>query len=118
MQQAFEIHEEAVAVHKQTEAKLTKLTSNEDSLFVSTYKVELNSISNSLKSWEEQLVEVPGFEHEHSGHDHDHDHDHEHHHHHDQPNLTPAQHLEVQQHLLKEIQAIEKRIDEIKSSNN
>ena len=94
-------------IRNQTADQLAKLTANEDSLFVKAYKKDLDSISRSLKAWDEQLVEVPGFEeeHDHSGHDHHHD---------EQPELTPEQHLEVQQYLLQEIRAIEKSINQIK----
>ena len=112
LQQAFKLHQEAMNIRSQTDDQLTKLTANVDSLFVMAYKKELDSISHLLKAWDDQLVEVPGFEeaHDHSGHDHS-GHDH---HHDEQPKLTPQQHLEVQQHLLQEIRAIEKRINQIK----
>ena len=107
LQQAFKLHQEAINIRNQTADQLTKLTANGDSLFVKAYKKDLDSISRSLKAWDEQLVEVPGFEeaHDHSGHDHHHD---------EQTELTPEQHLEVQQYLLQEIRAIEKRINQIK----
>jgi hypothetical protein len=106
LRQAFQIHQEAVAIRNQTDAQLTKFIANEDSLLVNTYKMELESIGKALNTWDDQLVEVPGFEeeHDHAAHDH---------HHHEESDLTPEQHLQVQQHLLKEIRAIEKRIGEI-----
>ena len=109
LQQAFKLHQEAMNVRDQTVDQLAKLTANEDSLFVKTYKKDLDSISRALEAWDEQLVEVPGFEddHDHSGHDHDHDHD-------EQPDMTPEQHLEVQQYMLQQIRAIEKSINQIK----
>ena len=112
LQQAFKLHQEAVNIHNQAGEQLAKLMANGDSLFIQANQKDLDSISRSLKAWNEQLVEVPGFEeaHDHSGHDHS-GHDH---HHAKQPELTPQQHLQVQQHLLQEIRAIEKRIDQIK----
>ena len=113
LQEAFKLHQEAVNIRNQTVDQLAILTANEDSLFIKAYKNDLDSISRSLKAWDEQLVEVPGFEeeHDHSGHDHDHDHDHDHG---QQGELTPEQHLQVQQHLLQQIRAIEKSINQIK----
>ena len=113
LQEAFKLHQEAVNIRNQTVDQLAILTANEDSLFIKAYKNDLDSISRSLKAWDEQLVEVPGFEeeHDHSGHDHDHDHDHDHG---EQGELTPEQHLQVQQHLLQQIRAIEKSINQIK----
>ncbi len=116
LEQAFKLHEEAVKIRSQMGDQMAQLKSNTDSLFVATHTSDLNAISQSLEAWDEQLVEVPGFEHDHdhSGHDHsDHDHDHDHDHHHEQE-LTPKQHLEVQQQLLDDIKAIAEKIDTIK----
>ena len=106
LQQAFKLHQEAMNIRNQAVDQLAKLIANGDSLFVKAYKKDLDSISRSLKAWDEQLVEVPGFEeaHDHSGHDHPDE----------QLELTPEQHLQVQQHLLQEIRAIEKSINQIK----
>ncbi|MGD1894637.1 MAG: hypothetical protein ACFB15_29095 [Cyclobacteriaceae bacterium] len=116
LQQAFELHKEAVEIRQMTNKQMNELKANEDSLFVNTYQADLDSISRSLEEWDEQLVEVPGFEHEHdhdhAGHDHDHDHDHDHSHG-EQTNLTPEQHLQVQQHLLDEIKAIAEEVNQI-----
>ena len=109
LQQAFKIHQDAIKIRNEVADRLDRLSANEDSLFVTAYKENLDSISNALENWDEQLVEVPGFEesHDHAGHDHDHDHA-------KQPELTPGQHLQVQQHLLQEIRKIEKSINRIK----
>ena len=118
LQKAFELHKEAVKVRQTAQDQIEQLESNTDSLFVATYGNEISALSSSLKEWDEQLIEVPGFDkehdhahHDHSGHDHDHDHDH---HHHDQPDLTPEQHLEVQQQLLQEINELAGKISSIK----
>ncbi|MEM6843461.1 MAG: hypothetical protein AAF944_26750 [Bacteroidota bacterium] len=116
LQQAFELHQEAVEIRQMTDKQMDELKANKDSLFVSTYQADLDSISYSLEEWDEQLVEVPGFEHEHdhdhAEHDHDHDHDHDHSHG-GETNLTPEQHLQVQQHLLDEIKAIAEEVNQI-----
>ncbi len=111
LQQAFKIHEEAVELRNKVAVKLQELGTIEDSLFVSTQKNHLDSLTEALDNWDEQLVEVPGFEEEH---DHEgHNHEGNDHHHDEQPKLTSKQHLEVQQHLFREIQAIEKSINQI-----
>ncbi|MEM7109323.1 MAG: hypothetical protein AAF519_13950 [Bacteroidota bacterium] len=109
LQQAFKIHEDAVSLRNQIAGELEKLNAMEDSLFVATHSENLDAIAGALKNWDEQLVEVPGFEeeHDHEGHDH--------HHHDEQTELTSEQHLQVQQHLFDEIQKIEKSISEIKT---
>lgn len=115
LQQAFELHKEAIEIRQMTQDQVDHLKANTDSLFVKMYIKDLQSISRSLVAWDEQLVEVPGFEeeHDHSGHNHS-GHDHDHHHRDAHPELTPKQHLEVQQHLLEEIKAIAIQIDNIK----
>jgi len=117
LQQAFELHKEAIKIQKMTLDQLAQLKANTDSLFVETYTEDLNAISSSLEAWEGQLVEVPGFEeeHDHAHHDHSgHDHAHHDHHHGEQQELTPKQHLEVQQQLLDDIKAIAEKVDTIK----
>ncbi|WP_435625698.1 hypothetical protein [Flagellimonas sp.] len=118
LQKAFELHNEAVKVRQATKNQIERLKSNTDSLFVATYGNEINSLSSALEEWDEQLIEVPGFEdeHNHSHHDHsshDHNHDHEHHEHGGQE-LTSKQHLEVQQHLLEEIKELAEKLEGIK----
>ena len=112
LQAAFKIHNEAIKIRQLSEDQLNKLGANSDSLFIATYKSDLDSISQLLKAWDEQLVEVPGFEeaHDHAGHDHDHS---GHDHHAGGADLSPQQHLEVQQYLLKEIKGIASRINEL-----
>jgi len=118
LKEAFALHNEAVKVRQIADEKLAELSANTDSVFVATHTKSLEALRQSLEAWDDQLVEVPGFEdehdhshHDHSGHDHDHDHDHDHH---GDQELTPQQHLEVQQQLLKEIQAIAKQMENIK----
>ncbi|MEO1013048.1 MAG: hypothetical protein AAFX53_17250 [Bacteroidota bacterium] len=108
---AFELHKEAIEIRKMAKDKMARLKANKDSLFIATHTEDLNSITRSLETWDEQLVEVPGFEHDpnHSDHDHDHDHDHD-----NGQELTPKQHLEVQRHLLDEVKAMAEKINSIK----
>lgn len=117
LQQAFELHEKAIKIRQMAQDQMDQLQANKDSLFVEAHAKDLQSLSSSLEAWDGQVVEVPGFEeeHDHSHHDHS-DHDH-HHHHGEQQELTPKQHLEVQQHLLEEIQAIAEKINTIKEQS-
>ena len=107
LKQAFEFHQEAIKIRQMMDDQMTKLKANMDSLFVETYTKDLDSINRLLNSWDELLVEVSGFEeaHDHSGHDHHQD---------NLQQLTPEQHLEVQQHLLEEIKAIAEKVNNIK----
>lgn len=117
LQQAFEIHGEALKIYNSARDQIAVLKANTDSIFVATYANDLNAISNSLEEWDEQLVEVPGFDHDHDHAEHDHaDHDHsDHDHDHDEhQELTPEQHLAVQQQLLEEIKTIAEKINTIK----
>ena len=111
LQQAFELHEKAIKIRQMAQDQMDQLEANKDSLFVEAYAKELQSLSSSLEAWDGQVVEVPGFEEEHDHSDHDH------HHHNEQQELTPKQHLEVQQHLLEEIQAIAEKINNIKEQS-
>lgn len=109
--EAFRIHQEAIKIRQSTQEQIEKLTTLTDSAFIATHGNSLDSISESLSQWDEQLVEVPGFEeehhhHDHAGHDHDHDHS-------EGPDLTPQQHLEVQQYLLEDIKIIAEKVDQI-----
>jgi len=114
LRQAFELHLEAIKTRQLTKEKLARLKAHTDTVFVKTYGQHLDSLDQLLEAWDENLIEVPGFEEEHDHDHHDHDHDHDHHHHHNaQQDLTPKQHLEVQRHLLEEIKGISKKIDAI-----
>ena len=99
LEEAFGLHQEAIAVNKAIREKLQSVEAN-DSL--------MNNIRKRLQTWEENLVEVPGFEH-------DHDHSHGgHHHHHDHGNeleVTPADMKIIQQEFLDSIQVIKQEVE-------
>lgn len=59
---------------------------------------------NELTIWEQNMIEVPGDHEDHHTHDHSH-------HHQPAPDLTPEQILHVQQELLAQLKAIDKRIN-------
>jgi len=100
MKQAFEIHEQYLEVAKKSRELLQNLPPD-DSLS--------DMLNTQLDQWSENIIEVPGFEHEHH---HDHDGHHPHHHHNDDAysHLTPDDMLAVQQELLDSVQVIKKRI--------
>jgi len=114
LQKAFALHEEAVKIRQEAKDQLGTLTAISDSVFIAANQENLNALAASLEEWDEQLVEVPGFEeeHDHSGHDHA---GHDHHHHDSGPELTPKEHLEVQQHLLDEIKALAAKLNQIEA---
>jgi len=100
LKDAFAIHQEAVRIEQTVQRQL-------DSFQISAEK-ELN-LRARLEQWDEQLVEVPGFEHEHHhGHDHDHDHDHDHG---SSPKVTPEHMLAIQQESLDSIRTIQRDLD-------
>jgi hypothetical protein len=91
MEEAFNIHEQAMQVAKETKDLLASTDQN---------KTGLSSIRERLERWEDDLVEVPGFDHDH---EHSHDHDHGHH---AELELLPEDMLAIQQELLDSIKAI------------
>ncbi|HAA11801.1 MAG TPA: hypothetical protein DCE41_08935 [Cytophagales bacterium] len=109
LQEAFQLHEEALKIRQQAEEKVGELVAITDSVFIQTHQADLEALQESLHEWDEQLVEVPGFEEEH-----DHNHEgHDHHDHNAAPELSPKEHLDIQQHLLAEIKTIAERARQI-----
>ncbi len=99
LKEAHEIHEASMSVRAQTVAALEIMKSSAESAEDS---LRVKDLEMALKEWDDQVYEIPGFEH-----DHDHDHDHDHHHHHRKaPDLTPEQHLEMQNEMMAEIKAL------------
>lgn len=94
LQEAFEIHKQSLDVAKQSKALLNNLERGDANRVL---------FDAQLKQWQENIIEVPGFEH-------DHDHDHDHHHHNVRYDLSPEDMLEVQKEMLDSIQAIQIRI--------
>ena len=94
LQEANKIHLEAMAVEKEVNKQLKAL--DQDTF-------NLDPIKERLKNWDENLIEVPGFEHDH---DHDHDHDHG-----KALEVLPEDMLIIQQEFLDSIRAIRKDVD-------
>ncbi len=88
LHQAADLHNEAMQIKKEINPTLEELRQLKNGIQVQgreltsaeinfTKKVE--RLESSLQYWEENHIEVPGFEHhdhDHSGHDHSHDHSH------------------------------------------
>lgn len=102
LQEAYFVHEKSMSLRENLEEMLQKPEGLND-----LQKTELREF---LEDWDQSFVEVPGYEHTHD-HDHDHEgHDHSHHHAHNAPNLTPEQHLQLQQHLYEQLEDVYGRV--------
>ena len=105
--EAFKYHNEAMEVEKSLQSIIGELKAKkatiqsagkelgeEDMKFIDT----TNRIEKSYGRWQENRVEVPGFEHEH-----DHSAEGHHHNHGNDVQLTPQQMMEVQKESMKNI---------------
>lgn len=118
LQQAADIHTEAIKIEKELRPKLQSLVQQKNTINIqgralteeeTAFVNKVESIEASLKYWEENHVEVPGFEH---GHDHDHDHEgHDHSHDHGSKlEVAPQDMLLIQKEFRDSIVAIQKRV--------
>ena len=97
LKKAFDLHEAAILVHDSLEHELEELV---EMGLSETQGAQLKSLQEQSETWEGNLVEVPGFEH-----DHDHDHDHDHNHDHggtDMSDLPAEEMVSLQQAMLDE----------------
>lgn len=101
--EAFEIHNQSLAISKEARNALDKITDSD------SIKLQLES---RLAQWNENIIEVPGFEHHH---DHSHDHGH-HHHNHSTLELLPTDMLRVQKEFLDSIRIIHTEIQNLSSN--
>ena len=88
LHEAADIHMEAIKIQKEMEPELEQLRQMSNSIQIQgkeltqeeiTFTKEVTSLERRLQYWEENHIEVPGFEHgehDHSGHNHNHDHSH------------------------------------------
>ena len=98
--EAFEIHNQSLSLSKDTRDLINQLPDTDSSKLL---------LQTRLVQWNENIIEVPGFEHHH-------DHDHEHHHHnHSTLELLPEDMLRVQQEFLDSIQIIHTQVQDILS---
>ncbi|MEL6719121.1 MAG: hypothetical protein AAFO82_03210 [Bacteroidota bacterium] len=86
LEKANEIHLEAIKINKVVQPKLEQLIQSKNQLeqqeeelieAEESFMKKVAQLEKSYAFWEENHVEVPGFEHhDHDHHDHDHDHNH------------------------------------------
>jgi ABC-type Zn2+ transport system substrate-binding protein/surface adhesin len=125
LEEAGRIHMEAVELDKNVHPKVDAAIERKNQLAVQGRELteaerqfiqQVESIENSYAYWEENHVEVPGFEHD--DHDHDHDHHdhagHDHDHSHAAPlDVTPADMLIIQQEFRDTLLSIQARLEQL-----
>jgi len=97
LEEAFRIHQQSLQTAEDARELLKKLPADDDKVL---------KIESRLKSWDENLIEVPGFEH-------DHNHEHHHHAHSLQVELSPENMLAVQKVLLDSVSVIRKELENL-----
>lgn len=102
LEEAFRIHKEALQVEKEARDLLEKLPEDSDAK---------SKIEARLRSWDENLIEVPGFEHDHSHDHHGHDHSHG-----SDVELAPEDMLAVQKVLLDSVTTIREDLQSLQPS--
>lgn len=119
LKEAFGYHKEAIEVQKSFKANLKELENRKNGIQVQgraltdgeiKFTEDVHKLLRDYELWNENHVEVPGYEHDHdhSGHDHDHDHSHG-----NDVQLTPKDMLETQKAFLNNIKEIKKRGEEL-----
>ena len=94
LKEAFLLHEQSIKTAQEVERIMQELPDSNQ------YRLNIES---RLANWNDNLIEVPGFDHDHSHHGHNHSHDHGH-----RPpiELTPEDMLMVQRELLDSVQTM------------
>ena len=107
LEEAFAIHKQSLQTAKEAREILKNLTVKDSIRLI---------MESRLEEWNDNIIEVPGFEHEH---DHDHGHDHHHHHGHNnsQMELAPEVMLAVQKELLDSVKVIKDAFLQFKQAN-
>ncbi|MEM9987282.1 MAG: hypothetical protein AAF804_19485 [Bacteroidota bacterium] len=112
--QAFEVHQNSLVIY---DSLINELRTLKSQPLGPEQKDELNQLAKSGAQWEEQLVEVPGFEHaeghDHGGHDHDHGHNHGGP---DMDDLPPAEILKIQTAMETEVSRLLSEVRKLASS--
>lgn len=119
LEEAAKIHQEAVKIDETVKPQLDALVNQANSLAVQgralteeeqAFINAVGQLQTSYGFWEENHIEVPGFDHEHGHHHHDHDHDHSHDH---GPGLelTASDMLLVQKEFRDSIISIKERVE-------
>ncbi len=112
--QAFEVHKSSLATFDSLLVELRTLKSQSLS---PQQQDELTQLAKAGAQWEEQLVEVPGFDHG-EGHDHG-GHGHDHGHNHGGPNmedLPPAEVLKIQEAMKTEVSRLLSEVRKLASA--
>lgn len=128
LKEAAAIHNEAHEIMESIEPEVKSLDSLQSALankqiaakdtaaFASAVAA-LDKVKTDFKTWEENLVTVPGMQHEHE-HEHEGHGEGEHHHHHEHkkaPDVAPEQHVEIQKEIKKNIEQIQMELKAAKT---
>jgi hypothetical protein len=105
LKEANEVHQASIMIHKDCTKVLDSLKIVHDGNVAVLTK--LDSLTAVLTTWEENLWEVPGFEH-------DHDHNHQGHHHTPAPSMTDASMLEYQLEARKAVEEVKELLRAIR----
>ncbi len=118
LEEAKKVHLNALEVEKKVSSTLKQLVQRKNSINVQgralteeekAFVEKVEKLETDLAYWRENLIEVPGLEHDHS-----HDHDGHHHHHNaPDPQLTDQEILDAQNVFLESIKEMEKRGNEM-----
>ena len=118
LKEAAMIHQEAINIEQALQPELQALIQRANGINIQgralteeemAFVKAVENLRASYGYWEENHVEVPGFEHEH-GHDHDHDH-----HHGPGLEVSPADMLLIQKEFRDSILSIKERIEKLQS---
>ena len=112
--ESFQIHEAAMKVSAGVQKRIEIMNAQLDSLQEDqTYlKDSVVNLTAAYNSWEEAIVEVPGFD-DHHNHDHHNHEGHDHHDHAPSPDLTAEMVLEIQKEIHKGIKQLDTRSERI-----
>ncbi len=122
LHKAADVHMEALKIKSEMESGLEQMRQAHNSIQVQgraltseemVFTKEVSSLEARLKYWNDNHIEVPGFEHgehDHSGHDHNHDHSHG-----NNFQLPASDMLIIQKEFKDSIKAIQGRLDVVLS---
>ena len=105
--EAFDIQHEAIHIGDEVESMIKEGMANDTT---AAGKEKYSILMEAYTDWKNNMVEVPGVEHDHSGHDHDHSHSHS-----ASPaaaHLTPEEVKQVQTEWKNAITAIKESINQ------
>jgi hypothetical protein len=117
--EAADTHVEAVRIEQEIRPRIEELAQLKNQLSIQGRELtpaeqafieDVDRLLGGLAHWDENVVEVPGYEHH--GHDHEDDHEHEHHHHRAAPpNMSPEDILFVQRELRDTLMAMRRAME-------